>query len=522
MKAETMVRLANWMLRLAIGLSVILAFVCLSFMTVGTDEAWVLMGVRSLYSPFEAGVTSSPILTSSGLYTIVESLLFQLSTDTIWVHRIFPLACWFAICTLLFRHEKANDSDFDNCLIPMAVMIGAPGTLIVASSALGTVPAFFLFLLASMYWFRTGHKPRIKVLVSGCLFGLAAATRTDLILFAPAIIIASLTCPDVTKRISRFTEAVSATILGMLVFVLNGIIHEYLKSPEEHEIDLGATTGIAGALFDYPQILNKFIISNSFLPFSVMVVITCLAFYKRSQKKDFEWQYFLICFGFISWAAWIVRAPIPHLRYLWPGQAAFAVVLGINLSRLSWQNRSNRFLRLACVCISLGMVVDGLGCTFRHVVCGNSDIVSWEWSREIDLNYFRRFQHLEDEHELKKYLVESAIPGEIFAVTGPPYRYRYLTGLPCFDYKRFPADLLQEQGKQYRFVLGPEVGNYFYFHPKAFAFFRDDCELEKEVGDFSIYRVTDVDRLNSMPAFLRTNYSSHPGSATRFGVHLDR
>ena len=494
-------------------LAIVMMFACAYFMTVGTDEAWVLMGIRSCFEPIREGFSSHLIFTSGGVFTIVQSLVTLIVADSIFVHRLFPLFSMlavFAISGSLVCGQSLTRCNLYTVLIPAVLLIGIPGTLIVGTTALGTAPAFLLLLLASRYWFSTeGRRP--SVVIAGLLFGLAAATRMDVVMFAPALIVHAVIFPR-TSRPKAILEALVVALIGIAILFANQRLHGAFNAVPPVDTNTGTSTGVSGNLLDYPRLLNKFLIANSMLPLGVIVAISLLVFHRFGEKQDRHWQSFLVCFGIIAWAAWVVRAPIPHIRYLWPSLASFGVLAGINLARLCTRENASVWLRVFCVGVSVGFAFDGLGTTFRHLVCGQSDFVAWEYSREVGIDYYQRFQQRMDETKISSFLRESTSGKDVFVV-GPPFRYRYLGGVPCFKMTE-----AREGQRESILLLGPEVGTFIYLRPSAYQLIEETCTPVAEIGEYSAFRIESVSDLLATEPFVRAGYYAHPHSKPWFGM----
>ena len=394
------------------------------------------------------------------------------------------------------------------------MLIGFPGTLLVGATALGTAPAFMLFLIASRYYFHEGQSSRLKrSLIAGVLFGLAAATRMDLVMFAPALVIHAFLFPR-TGRMQSVVQSAAVCAIGVALLVVNQQVHVAFNAVPPVNANLASSTGVSGILLDYPRLLNKVLIASSLMPFGLMVGISLLVFYRFRDKPDRNWQTYVLCYGCIAWLAWVLRAPIPHLRYLWPGLAAFAVLLGVNLARVYQQDKATPWVRLCCIFLAIGFATDGVATTFRHLVCGQSDIVSWEYSREVGLDYYRRFQQRIDEDSIATYLSELPTSRTLFAA-GPPFRYRYLFHEPCFPIDQ-TADMSVDS--EPILLLGPEVGTYLYLRPDGYRHIQENGTLMKEIGEYSVYRMDDINELAAIRPFSRASYYAHPHSSVWFGI----
>jgi hypothetical protein len=96
----------------------------------------------------------------------------------------------------------------------------------------------------------------------------------------------------------------------------------------------------------------------------------------------------LLTFSVLLWGAWMVQAPIPHLRYLWPGLAGFAIVGGLVLAVLDSvpSEAAGPGARPATTWFALALLVCGYADAVRTYQHGDSDILSWQWHRAAASN----------------------------------------------------------------------------------------------------------------------------------------
>jgi hypothetical protein len=87
--------------------------------------------------------------------------------------------------------------------------------------------------------------------------------------------------------------------------------------------------------------------------------------------------------------------------------------------------------------LATAFLAGGIGETLRSVVLGEGDYLSWEWSREMGLDYFRRFQAVRDQWAAAEY-VKNQIPTDAMVFsTIQPYALRYLTHRPIIDLSKY-------------------------------------------------------------------------------------
>jgi hypothetical protein len=170
-----------------------------------------------------------------------------------------------------------------------------------------------------------------------------------------------------------------------------------------------------------------------------------------------------------------------------------------------------------CLLVALGFVLGGIGGTFRSLVMGESDYLSFEWSREMGADYFRRFQHVKDQRAAVEYL-RNGIPKDAIVLShGPEHALRYLGERPVV-HPGGPMSFITAKSQRTFLVLTPGVGTYLYLRPETFAWIEAHGRLKAQFGRYSFYELPDGPPDDpDVLALSRTNYEKHPGSEFWFG-----
>ena len=87
-----------------------LVIACMFLLTLGTDEAWVLNGLRSCLEPVVADLSSEVIETNGGLFAAANILLELLFGSQVWIHRLFSVACLLGL-VLVTSHSTGFPTD---------------------------------------------------------------------------------------------------------------------------------------------------------------------------------------------------------------------------------------------------------------------------------------------------------------------------------------------------------------------------------------------------------------------------
>ena len=537
--------------RLLVGLIGIwgaLAIVCVFGLGLGTDEAWVLNGFRSALEPPRDGVSSVLAGASGGLFAIVNLALEWLAGNRVWVHRLFSLACLFGmIAVVAARGRVVGGQSRGVAVLAIAPLLAVPGLAEIGTLAIGHSTALSLYFLFAWIWTGSRSIGMARQVVCGVLLGLAAASRLELALAFPAVVIAASSIPAAGRIRLRWPGWDTTVILVVAVSVLAASMFLMVKGiqPGIERQDAASYVSSKGVpidiwiFFDYPTRLNRFVISQGFGPFVLLAAASLVPFAMARREHDavdesgdapasprFEWL--MIVTGWILWAGWLILAPIGHLRYLVPALSCFAAAAGSGLVWLATRRAPDRQpsgRSMACLVLAIGLVLGGIGGTFRGVVLGDHDYLSWEWSREMTVDYFRRFQALQDQWAAVDYV--KALPDNTVAYTyGPPFILRYLADRPVEDLNdEIRLNALRGEKTTLKspavLILPPMIGMYATLSPKAQEWIRTRTRFDQEHGRWSFYTVNEP--WPEDPTFLacaRTPYVGHPSSTPWFGRHL--
>lgn len=513
-------------LKLTMVLWAMLAVAAVFVMTLGTDEAWVLNGLRSVLRPQAPNVSTELIVTSGGLFALTNLVIEQLAGSQVWLHRLISLLCLGLCFTLIMKGRVGKAAPDSTKWLVLAPLIAVPGTAEIGTAALGTSVGLFLMISSMVIWTAPTNSPTKRVLAGGVLYGLAAASRFDLVLFGPAVLLAS--CLQVTpsgqlKGRLDFPAWVFV-IIGVGVFLLNQWVMS-LPANAMLEEAVAASAGLSGWSLNYPKLLNSWLTATSFAPFSFLALMAMSAFWLDPAPEGTapthipKLESLLVTTGLVLLAGWLFRAPIPHLRYAFPALFCFAALGGIGLHRLATRSLANgaELHVLLCQCIGLVCVIGSIGTTARSLVMSDSDYASWEWSHEMSYDYFRRFEAKQDQTKVTDFLRNGLSPdARLYSYV--PYALRYLTERPVIALDRAPQpDRAIYHANRY-LVLTPAVGTYFYMDPDTANWLQTNTKLVKQIGRYSIYQLpagNDEDIKNMK--LRRTNYERHPGSTAWFG-----
>lgn len=515
----------------AAGVWLLIAVAAVFVMTLGTDEAWVLNGLRSSLGPRVENLTTELIVTNGGPFALLNLASEFLFGSTVWIPRLISLGWLLGAFYLVSRHAGRGAGDRTSAFLVLAPVLAFPGVAEIGTAALGTSAGIFFMIAALSLWSRPRVSPLTRVVGTGLLYGLAAASRFDLVLVGPALWLASSfrSAPDRRVDLRIDLGATAVLVIGGAIFMAN----QWVMSLPANAVvvaNVAGSTGLSGVKLDYPKLLNAWATAATIAPLAFLALLVVSAFWRdpmlsarSTSKRTPSFEALLAVTGVVLFAGWLFRAPIPHLRYLLPSLFCFAVLGGLTLYRVAAAAAARGSVRqhLLCVLLALGCVVGGIASTIRSLVMSDSDYASWEWAHEMPFDYFRRFEARGEQVRIAAYLRDE-LPADAQIYGYVPYALRYLTQRPivAIDLGFKPTD---QQVRTQRFVVfTPAVGTYLYLNAEAQNWLLANAVLHKEIGRYSVYRLHDGpdSALNKLKP-LRTNYEGHPASKAWFGRHWE-
>ena len=490
---------------------VLVPIACLAgsfLMTAGTDETWILFGARGLaeHGSFEAGSPFHSVLSTAGLHTVLAALLHLIGDGRLEVIRLLSVS---SIAALLFtlriwalRFGLEGPSRWLLTAAPLLV----PGTLMFGAQAYGTVLAFLLVAGGLILWGELKPGSWRRRLWAGILVGIAAATRLDCIF--------ALVAPLAAALMTRSKRA--QVVDGVLVLAIGGalfLLHAYL-------IGLVSLVGTAKETAAYglaspfetslgyvvPLRLAFWSIGQSFMPFALAVLASVAWVRARAAVARPHGADALLAFGWLMTLAWLIQAPIPHLRYLWPALTAFACV-GVLALALLLQSAARS--AAAVLAIGIALLATGYLDGARSFLHGESDILSWELSRET--RYSLQYGPLR-QREYQRAIVRRLLqipPEQPVATIGFATTLSYLTHrivVPVQSYyPRAAGDIAvtweppaaNPPLRPRWIVFTPMVNRYpnSYMSQRLYNWIEANCRLADRQGPYVLYEV-----LGSFPA----------------------
>ena len=513
-------------MKLSVVVWVLLAVAAVFVMTLGTDEAWVLNGLRSSLRPQVDHLTTELIVTSGGPFALANLAIEWAAGSRVWVHRLVSLCCLGLSFALILRRGGREVAPGWVAWLMLAPLMAVPGAAEVGTAALGTSMGLVLMLAAMVVWASPGVPMARRVIGCGLLYGLAAASRFDLILFGPAVLLVSCMRLEGSRRLELRLNLPAWFFvgIGVAVFLLNQWAMS-LPANAMPAADVSASAGLDPWSLNYPKLLNQWFTLTTFASLSLLAAMAAAAFWWPQPMVSADpagpprLESLLLAAAVMLLASWWVRAPIPHLRYAFPALFCFAAVAALGLQQVVIRAAASGSTRqlLLCLCLGLACLLGSIGTSTRSLVMSDSDYASWEWTHEMAYDYFRRFEAREHQHQAATYL-RDGLPAEARLYSYVPYALRYLTERPIVAVDKAAASDSTVFHPERYLVLTPAIGTYFYVKPESATWVHDKTQLVKQIGRYSVYKLpagNDSDLSNLKVS--RSNYDGHPDSAAWFG-----
>ena len=512
--------------KLSITVWALLAIAAVFVMTLGTDEAWVLIGLRSLLNPDVQHLSTESIVTNGGAFALIHLAIEWLAGSKVWLHRMVSLTCLGLSFALIVRRNAIEGAPASVKWLMLTPLLAIPGAAELGTAALGTSIGLFLMVAAMVVWTSPRASPAMRVLGGGLLYGLSAASRFDLVLFGPAVLLVDCLAVTPSRRLAlRWSPSAWALVaIGAGVFLLSHLVMSAPASTTMAE-SIGTATGLEGWALDYPKLLNHFSTLTSLAPLPLLAVMALSAFWSMPPREESarrplpRFESLLAATGVVLLAGWLSRAPISHLRYAFPALFCVAALGAIGLQRIATRSFGSgtgrqRFL---CECLGLACVIGAIGTTTRSLAMSDSDYASWEWSDEMPLDYFRGLEARNTQVEVAAFLRDE-LPPDARLYSYVPYALRYLAQRPVVELERLQKlDPTARNAHRY-LVLTPAVGTYLHLNTETANWIEANARLARQIGRYSVYQLP-AGGDEELPdlGLRRTNYEQHPGSKRWFG-----
>ena len=463
--------------------------------------------------PFAAkGVISVPVVTSGGLYAAIHYPL-MLAGQPIEVHRLISFV--FAGLTLVtvYMIVTAQHTDMRVGLFGVVAFMTVPGFLLQAGMATAEMTSTFLLIAGAWYWTKGGNATLAGSVMSGILFGLSCATRTSALIALPAIVVWA---PYFARSFPHpILHTLVVCVAALAIFLLSTAAY-YLLFQMEDSDSFVSYIGTGTGIFHYRDIsswLAYFLASENLFPI-VTLVVSALALALAPPAGSFAAArplcVLLLLIGVIGWVAWIVKAPIPHLRYLWP--ALPALWLCGTLLLLGWltelgPGRSRLLLQAAVVSVWTAQ----FAISFREVYDGDSLAVVYEAVGRAPIkSRLVFFLARQEQNELASLVSKLPADAQVCALMKEvSYPITFLTGRKIQSISDVPLSIHPVSYCAY-LVMFPSDKNMWVPTLSTQEWIRSNTKLYSRLGDYSVYQIEPGAPAIGSPLDVRLGEQEHP------------
>lgn len=304
------------------------------FLTLEADEAWILLSATKAFGVAvpPTSALANPTVSTGGIYLLVQGLL-ALATPSLPVHRAVSVIAAAGLLLLVYRALRRLGQPSARASAGTALMAAIPGFVLQAGLATGELLAVLFLVAALLHWASTGCRSSGGAIVTGLLLGLACATRINCAAAAAGLLAYALAAPRPSLR--RFLHAVLAVAVAAAVAGAMMALYYHLSDGSDagnQAAYLSASTGVGTARKSIFQLMQNIDIVGRYLPPLLLagIVGAWLVLRLNPGKADqaapaatgpTDGAGVLLFAGLAMLGAWVLVAPIPHLRYLWPALA---------------------------------------------------------------------------------------------------------------------------------------------------------------------------------------------------------
>jgi hypothetical protein len=460
------------------------------FFTVEADEAWILLSTMKAFGlPVpETTAVALPTLTSGGLHTLVHGGLATFGRS-ILVHRAVSISFSIGLLGLVFAILRRLPASPSLALAGTALFAAVPGFVLQAGLATAEVMATALMLVGLLVWALRGLQSVAGAVWAGVVVGLACATRVNCVVALAAmgagVLLVRLPWRD---RLIRSCLGIGIAVLlfaiGLCLYVLAFRVTSY----GDLIADMAGSTGVGSEHKPWSEIVRYLLISNALLPLFVGVGAAAALVGGAMSHADSGARRFcalLLITAVVGWAAWAWKAPIPHVRYLWPficctWLAAVMVLIALVQRTADRQPRLAFHGAVLAVC-----AYQGLASAFL-VMDGESLVLAYQLNQRAPLTFPRKnFSAAADQRAVAEFLAHLPADAKLYAVEpAAQYPLTYLSSRPIKSLQNSTG--FDDMGY---LVLGP-TENALWRPPAGFTVWLAEYGSEAfRSGDNAVYRI---------------------------------
>lgn len=437
--SETFQRRALTICLWAAGL---LAVLVITLIGVEYDEMWIIASARG---GFDAEVLPDirSVMTSGGLHFYLVGLTHWLPVHPLLVPRALSLISAIVLFYVILRQLAPWIQNGVEQRIVLVTCLAAPGTILMAGMGYGVMMATLLFLAGMSVALKSERISPSSAILAGVLIGAALATRWTLIPALPAILLWA--CYSRGHLWHNILMSVLGGVIAVAVFAAFVGVQASILSGGDDGVSIIASLRASGASDDElksPARLYAFLIRLvTTLPMAMIVLAGVAYVSLRQEQQSKRLITVLLGAAVLIAAAWILRSPWMHLRYIWPVYFMVALCAGLGLAALyrTSQKLQRPELGLLAVGLPLAMAVAQMLIAVRLIAIGAGMQVNAAGYEDME-NGFKPFQHIQEQREITRAL-QALDPEAVVGTIRMPFEYgvkelEFLSGREVIDYAR--------------------------------------------------------------------------------------
>lgn len=485
-----------------IGAGFVLTFCAGVFvLTLEPDESWILFSTMKAFGiPLPpTSAVDNPVLTSGGLHLVLHGLIAQVAGTNISVHRLASIIVTLVLLGIVFQIIEHQVKDRVLAAAGTALFATAPGFLLQSSLATAEIMATTIFLVAVLYWVHLGGRSVAMAIIGGVIFGLACATRMTCLSMLPAILVWSIFAHRVWS--ARLFYPVLGVAIALFVYVAFVLVYFNLFNDSVWSMGVMKNALASGITRPYEGLimrLNYLATGDSIIP---VIAIVALGAWLISQlgnrdvcPETLNLCSFLFLAGSAGWLAWVIKSPIPHIRYLWPAIPMLwlaAILLGLSALSKIKQQKTVMIVHLALIimCASQGLL------NLRMLAVGDSLALVYEAARRSELGTPKQFLLARiHQNEMAKILEGLPLSANIYAYVEPAaYPMTYISGRTVKSLRH----AFKESTEDYLLVL-PSDNSIWLPKWDLIGWIQNNTTLAERRGEYKLYKIREGALLPNM------------------------
>ena len=275
---------------------------------------------------------------------------------------------------------------------------------------------------------------------------------------------------------------VFATCIGAYFLSFGETPWRSFLAPTEEATGLGS--GFKGGM----GVLNYLLVSDGSIP--LLGLLCLVAWYvRRLQSSNEPGQIhlsgFLLIAGLIAWAAWVLRSPIAHIRYLWPAfPFIWLATILLILPHLQRVRNSSTLIAFHFVLISF-CVFQGLF-NVRTLAVSEAQTVVYQFTRPAPLESpLQNFVARRDQDAMAIAVGRLPESAEIFAINVPAsYPLTYVSGRAI----KILREANTFTGKEFLILL-PANRNIWIPSSELSVWIQQNTQLLERHGEYSLHAI---------------------------------